>query len=278
MKKAIQIAYDNLFEKKCEYASAAGFKYISVNFADVLDKTEYEWESITENIGQILDKNKLKCIQSHPYYYDLRVSSEIREERFEFSMKQAIIASGKLGAAWCVFHPRSSISSGFCTSKSLEDNKLAFSEYLEIAIKNGTGIAAENLPVFHGIIPVMPFYSSNFEDLCVLVDSFNDKQMSVCWDTGHANLMHFDQAEAIKFVGNRIKCTHIHNNFKGSDDHLPPDSGYIEWDKVIPALCSTGFDGALTLETHCRYDDFDLLKSFAKHNYACLEFIEKFSV
>lgn len=275
MKKAIQIGYNELFEEKCKYASMAGFPYIAVNFTSVLNKTEYEWEQITENIQTILDRYNLKCIQTHPYYYDLRLSSEIWEEPYEFAIKQAIIAGGKLGATWNALHPRSSVSSGFRASKAHEDNHRYISDYLEFAVKYNTGIAVENLPIFHDIVPVMPFYSCNYEDLMVLVDSFHDPHVGICWDTGHAHLMHFDQADAIRTVGDRIKCTHIHNNFRNDDNHLPPDSGSIPWDKVMPALASTGFDGALTLETHCCYPDPDLLKSFARYNYECLVYLEK---
>jgi len=275
MKKSIQIAYNELFETKCMCAHEAGFEYIAINYTEVLDKSEYEWEKITENIGEILEKNNLKPVQSHPYYYDLRVSSEITEERYEFAIKQSIISSGKLGAEWCVFHPRSSVSTGFRASDALRDNRKAFSEYLELAVKYDTGIAAENLPVFAGIVPIMPFYSSNYEDLSVLVDSFNDKSMGICWDTGHANLMNFDQGDAIRFLGGRIKCTHIHNNFSRQDNHLTPDSGDIKWDEVMTAFKSVGFEGPFTLETHCCYPDTELLRSFAKHNYACLEYLEK---
>ncbi len=278
MKKAIQIGYNDLFETKCKFASDGGFRYISVNFTEVLGKSEYEWEKIIEDIQRILDAEKLQCIQTHPYYYDLKLSSEISKDIYEFAIKQAIIAGGKLGAPWNALHPRSSVSSGFCASKSLEDNRRYFSEYLELAVKHGTGIAAENLPVFHDIVPAMPFYSSNYEDLSNLVDSFHDDHMAICWDTGHAHLMHFDQAAAIRTLGKRIQCTHIHNNFKYDDDHLPPDSGSIPWDLVIPALVSTGYDGALTLETHCCYSDLDLLRSFARHNYECLVFLEKFQI
>ena len=276
MKKAIQIGYDELFEKKCQFAHEACFDGIAVNFTPVLDKTEDDWKKITENIQQILEENSLECVQTHPYYYDLRVSSEEVEERFEFAVKQAIIAGGKLGAKWNVIHPRSSVSTGFRIADALHDNKKVFADYLECAAKYNTGIAAENLPVFSGIIPCMPFYSSNYEDLCNLVDSFDADNIGICWDTGHANMMSFDQADAIRFLGKRIKCTHIHNNFKRQDLHLPPDCGDIDWEKVMGAFKSIGYDGPLTLETHCLYVDDDLLKAFAKFNLAGLKYIEKF--
>jgi len=275
MKKAIQIGYNESFEKKCKFAAEAGFDGIAVNFTEVLDKTEYEWADITENIQRILDENTLECVQTHPYYYDLRVSSEEIEDRLEFAVKQAIIAGGKLGAKWNVIHPRSSVSTGFRVKEAMEDNKKVFADYLECAEKHNTGVAAENLPVFSGIIPCMPFFSSNYEDLCNLVDSFNVENIGICWDTGHANMMSFDQADAIKFLGNRIKCTHIHNNFKRQDLHLPPDCGDIDWEKVMGAFYSIGYDGPLTLETHCLYPEDDMLRAFAVFNLAGLNMIEK---
>ena len=263
MIKSIQIGYDESFEKKCRFASEGGFRHIAVNFTKVLDKTEYEWDKVTEDVMRILEENKLECVQSHPYYYDLLLSSEISEERYEFAVKQAVKATGKLGGKWCALHPRSSITTGFSRVKSIEDNKRYVDDYLEYAEKYNTGIALENLPEFHGIFPVMPFYSCNYYDLIELCDSFKSDRVGICWDTGHANMMHFDQAQAIIDVGNRLKITHIHNNFKDDDLHNPPDSGNIEWDKVMASFKKIGYDGPFTLETHCLYPDDFMLKRFA---------------
>ena len=189
-------------------------------------------------------------------------------------MKQSIISSGKIGAEYCVFHPRSSISTGYRPSKSLEDNRKAFSEYFELALKHNTSVAAENLPIFPSQKKIMPFYSSSYEDLSVLYDSFNDDRFGICWDFGHANLLDYDQSEAIKYLDSRIRCTHVHNNFGWRDDHSTPDIGNIPWDRVMTAMSESGYKGPLTLETHCWYPDKDLLLSFAKHNFNCLVYLE----
>ena len=277
MKKAIQIPYNEFFEKKCILAKKAGFNHIAVNFYQMFGKNDGDWSKAVFDIERILSENNIECIQCHPYYYDLLLSSEIIQDECEYAIEQAIIASARLGSKWATLHPRSAINSGFRASASLEDNKRMFSKYLECAIKHGTGIAAENLPIFWGIIPIMPFFSSNYEDLANLVDSINDDKCKVCWDFGHANLMSFNHAEAIRFMGKRIVCTHVHNNDSKEDQHLPPESGNIKWNEVIPALSETGYNGALTLETHCGYPDDDILESFAKYNYSCLEFIEKYA-
>lgn len=275
MKKAIQIDYNEKFEKKCKYAAESGFDGISVNFSGMVDKSQYEWDCAVEDIQTILEHYKLECCQTHPYYYDLRVSSEITEDRYEYAIIQAIIASGKLGASWCALHPRSSVSSGFRVSRSFEDNVNKVNEYLEYAHKYNVGIGIENLPIFLDVIPIMPFYSSNYEDLCELADNFNDEKVGICWDTGHANLMDFDQADAIRYLGQRIKCTHIHNNFKNVDNHFPPTIGNIPWNKVMGAFDEIGYKGYLTLETHCFYPEDDTeLRNFARYNFEGLEFLE----
>lgn len=275
MKKAIQIAYDALFKTKCEIASRVGFRHIAVNFNPLPDKTEAEWERMTEDILRILSENQLSCVQTHPYYYDLRLSSEICKDGREFAIKQAVIASGKLGAKWCTLHPRTSLSTGRYRLQSQKDNEKKIEEYLTLAEKYDTGIAVENLPIFDGIVPVMPFYSHSYDDLALLVDGFNSSRVGICWDTGHANMMDFDQAEAVLFLGARIKCTHIHNNFKYHDSHLSPENGDIPWEKVMSAFAEVGYEGPLTLETHCPYNDDALLESFARHNLAGLEYLER---
>ena len=275
MKKAIQIKYNETFENKCRYASEAGFQYIAVNFYDMIGKSQNQWDEAIEHILRVMSDNSLECIQSHPYYYDLTLSSEIDKEDCEFAITNAVIASGKIGAKWCALHPRTSINSGYFVSKALEDNRRSFGRYLEVAKKNNVGLAAENLPIFPGWSPARPFYSSNYEELYNLVDSFNDSNMGICWDTGHANLMHFNQADAIKFLCDRIKITHIHNNYGSEDNHFPPDNGCIDWDAVMGAFKSFGYDGPLTLEINCPYPTEEFLKNFAKHNYGNLVCLEK---
>ena len=275
MQKSIQIAYNDYFEIKCKLAHEAGFAHMAVNFTEVKDKTEYEWQVLTDDIARVLEQYKLQCVQSHPFYYPLLISSEIIEEKHEFAIEQAIIASGKLGASWCALHPRTSITTGRFTSGSFADNQKMFAKYLECAVKHNTGIAAENLPVFADVKPAVPFYSCNYEDLCNLVDSFGDPAMGICWDTGHAHMMRYDQAEAIRFLGERIRCTHIHNNDTTVDNHFAPDNGTIQWEHVMKAFRDIDYRGPFTLETQCYYLDEYGLRNYFDHNFRCLLRLEE---
>ena len=43
----------------------------------------------------------------------------------------------------------------------------------------------------------------------------------------------------------------------------------------MSAFAEVGYEGPLTLETHCPYNDDALLESFARHNLAGLEYLER---
>lgn len=270
--KAIQIAYNESFEKKCKYAAESGFKHISLNLNDIYEVSDKAYDEAPERIREILKKYGLTAVQSHLYYYYLLTSAEILDEELEHRIMREIEVSGKLGIPWCVWHPRAYQTGGYSKELSFEWSQKTVSKYLRQAEKYNTGIALENLFSWANVT----MYCPEYKDLAELCDSFNSERVGICWDTGHANLMKFDQSEAIKYLGDRIKCTHIHNNYKGDDLHLPPDAGTIEWDKVMKAFKDIGYQGPLTLETHCLYpEDDQLLKDFARYNFNCLEFLQR---
>ena len=271
--KAIQIPYNQLFETKCRIAAEVGFRYISVNFNDLPDNTDEAYDKAPDHILGIMEKYGLKAAQTHLYYYYPLASADAVDEILEHRVLREIEASGRIGAPWCVWHPRYCMDGAWepenlNEEKTLAYNKLTVSRYLEQAERFGTGIAIENL--FRKMMP------GGLDTLLRIHDLFDAENMGICWDTGHANLSDFDQSDAIRRVGKRLKCTHIHNNFKRWDDHAPPEAGDIDWKAVMQAFKDMGYQGPLTLETHCQYpEDPQLLTDFARYNLNCLEFLER---
>lgn len=271
---AIQIPYNEHFEKKCAIAAQVGFRYISVNFHDMPDNSDSAYDEAPEHILGILETHKLKAAQTHLYYYHPFSPADAMEEGLENRILQEIEVSGKIGAPWCVWHPRYCMNGewekdNFNEEKTLRQNQLTVSRYLEQAERFGTGIALENL--FRKMMP------GGLETLLRMHDGFDTENIGICWDTGHANMMEFDQGDAIRMLGERIKCTHIHNNFKNGDFHLPPDAGTIDWKTVMQAFKDIGYAGPFTLETRCLYpEDEQLLRDFVRYNYNCLEFLQRY--
>ena len=271
MQKAIQIAYDENFENRCGFASRAGFKYISVNLADTPDPSDATYDRAPERILEILDRYGLNAVQTHLFcYYPLSSADQI-DDRNERRILREIEVSGRIGASWCAWHPRYFKSGEWKTGEYDEKLTLYYNHetvphYIEQAAKFGTGIAIENL--FGSMM------CGGVDMLMRLCDSFGRENVGICWDTGHANITKEDQTASISLLGDRIKCTHIHNNWGVHDDHAPPLYGNIDWSRIMSSLASVGYRGPLTLETHCRYVTDDLLLSFAKHNYDSLVYLE----
>lgn len=267
--KGIQIAYDEHFEKKCRFASEVGFKYIAVNFHDMPNTEDSDFDYALTHIPSILKKYNLEAVQTHLYCYHPYLSSEKVDEKTEHRIMREIEVSGKIGAKWCVWHPRYYVTDGYNEEKTIKISVERISGYLKQAKLYNTGIAIENL---HS-----DMCCADYKELARLHDCFDQDNIGICYDFGHAHLKGFDQVEAIEFLGERIKCTHIHNNFgHNTDYHHPPDIGQIKWEPIMKALKEIGYSGPYTLETHCLYPDDDImLKDFADHNFKCLQYLQR---
>lgn len=71
-----------------------------------------------------------------------------------------------------------------------------------------------------------------------------------CWDTGHGHRQSVSQTAGIGTLGSRLKATHIQDNDGVSDQHILPYQGTINWNEVVRALKSIGYEGDFTYETH----------------------------
>ena len=272
MRYAIQIGYNDIFETALKNAQNAGFEYVAIGFGSNNVFLNDDWKTDVEKIEALLRKYSLKCIQTHMPFYDLLLSAEITDEATDTSLLRSIEAGGMLGAEWNVYHPRSAINDNYSPRKSMEYAKAAVSSLAEKAAECKSGIAIENIPVFPDVSK-MRFFTSDYEDLCELCDYFNSEYVSICWDFGHANLLGNDQEKAFAYIGNRIKCTHIHSNDGNMDQHNLPSQGSIEWEKIMPAFKKAGYNGALTLEI--KYKDKPYLESYFRHALDCLKYIDE---
>ena len=271
MKYAVQIQHDDCFEHALKCAKNAGFKYISMGFGSSKCFHSDNWEKELIRIDKLLKENSLECIQTHLPYYDLLISAETIDEAMDTAMLRCIEAGKKLGAEWNVYHARSAVSENYSPKKSMELAKIAVAPLVEKANQCETGFAIENLPIWP-LWGQARFFTANYEDLCELHDYFKGKYTAICWDFGHANLLDNNQEKALAYVGDRIKCTHVHNNDGREDHHLLPSQGNIDWQTIMPAFKKTGFEGALTLEIV--YKDNALLESFFRHSLDCLKYLD----
>ena len=81
----------------------------------------------------------------------------------------------------------------------------------------------------------------------LLEDDTEGLDAGVCLDYGHAHLMG-DVAEAIEELSGHLVTTHVHDNRRRADDHLPPFGGSIDWDVAMMETQKIGYDGVLMFE------------------------------
>lgn len=234
------------FKQGLKWVKDAGFRTVNINFRGNVCFRE-DREDYTKALREELDRQEMKCGQTHLICYDIYKLSEIIDEETERAINNGIVLSLILGSPWAIYHPRTSLTTNFDSKAALYDNREALKPLLETGEKYDVGVCVENIPIFPDC-PRFRWFSSDPDDLCELVDSFNSDKICVCWDTGHANLMSFDQPKVIRQTGKRIKTTHISSNYKERDCHILPVFGYIDMDKIMKAFKDIGYEGDINLE------------------------------
>lgn len=256
----------NASAKQCETMlpalKAAGFDGIDMALQDGFMADG--WEKRVERILELLEDNDMCCAQVHLPFYGIFASSEIYDPEIEKQIKNSFKAMKMLGAKWGAFHPQSATGFDYDRNRAMHDNTEKLKNYLEEAVKYGTGIAVENIPVFPDC-PQYNFFSSNIDDHAELVDGLNSDLVKICWDFGHANLMSFDTADALRKLGERVKILHVHNNNGMCDWHVAPSIGTHCWDGTVKALSDIGYDGPLSLEINFSLVPEERMQSYVKY-------------
>ena len=117
---------------------------------------------------------------------------------------------------------------------------------LKIAIENGTNMEKEVTPTIDELIKIVDYYNN----------LYNKEVLGICFDFGHANVAKLNIYNELINIGNRLKVTHIHDNY-GSDTHNFPYDGTINWNLVNKGLNDINYLGELTLEVRYKDDIFD---------------------
>ena len=212
-----------------------------------------DWEARIARIREMADRLGMEIRQCHfpsTKFDSDKYYANGYNEYFEECMRRAYIAAGMLGVKWGALHPRTFAALNHENQACKEANHAFYDKYIELGIKLGVGTALENMlpPLNRNLRSTR--YCTHYDQLIELADSYNDPLVGICWDTGHANQMRFDQVRALRAVGKRLKAVHLNDNHFGArDEHLIPFLGELNWYDIMAALAEIGYEGTLNFET-----------------------------
>ena len=232
------------FEKMIDVFAEAGIEGIDFN-ADIPEfySGSYDKAYYQEILKHAQDKG-VEFVQAHAPFASSFPDEEQTKQRF------LEIVDGMKYASWLdskmiVVHPCNHLD---CDEpgnleRAFESNLEFYKKLIPYSEEYGIKIALENIN-FKGRTGI----TSTAERLAALYDELHNDAFVICFDVGHMNILGLDPADAIRTLGKRIKCLHVHDNMGDADTHTLPYYGNIQWESVMTALAEAGYEGDFSYE------------------------------
>ena len=237
------MGFHHLFglEKTIDIFAEAGFDGIDFNsdiqhlYDDSHDKNYYtELKKYAEDKGIVFS-------QAHAPFASVFPEEEKTKQRF-CEIVNGMKHSAWVGAEMIVVHPSTQLDVKDSANHEalFESDMNLYTKLIPYAEEFGIKIAIENI---NGAI------TRNAEGLIKVFDALNNDAFVGCFDVGHGNIIGENPAEMIRKLGNRIKCTHVHDNDGTGDRHTLPFYGNVDWDDVMKAFAEINYTGDLSYES-----------------------------
>ena len=201
--------------------------------ADWLRETRLELHSIHAPIAEAVRRGEMVVPYSTASGDDTRRALAVTEA------KAALAIASRIPFKYLVLH----LGVPTRTNPPANDNQPAaarrsLEEIADAARAVGVRVAVEVIP---------NALSTPAALVRLLEDETEELDAGICLDYGHAHLMG-DLGEAIEELSGHLVTTHVHDNRRRADDHLPPFGGSIDWDVAMMETQKIGYDGVLMFE------------------------------
>lgn len=221
-----------------------------------LSDAEFERELLSDRAA--IESAGLEICQIHGVWPYDDTKPEKWESKFQ-AMIRSIRAAAILGSRYVVVHPV--MPHEWEESPDHEKDVRENIEYMKMLVpyakEYGVKIALENMPCPY--VPCGPV-----EELVKCIDEVNSPYLVACLDVGHATALGTDAGDAVRMLGNRLHCLHIHDNDGKRDLHWLPYYGVTNWQNFTSALKEIEYKGVITLETSVSYKMKSLPESLKK--------------
>lgn len=257
-------SYTNNSIEAIRLLSECGFKNIDYGFdMDIYKANGFfseEYEEHLENCLKISEDNGLKYVQAHaPIGKPL--SSEEDSKKLIDDTKHSIEICRYLGIKNIVVH--SGYREGLSKKETLIENKKFYEPILDFAEKYEINILTEN---FNKMCVNDLYWIDNAQDLRELIEVVNHPLFHACWDTGHGNMIDYQQHESLKILEKHVYALHVQDNLGDKDQHFAPYFGTLNIDSLMFGLKEIGYDGYFTLEA-CNLPVFDCIDGACRKKF-----------
>ena len=265
---------DNRFQKLREYGYTA-VDYGLGDTQEIFKLSEEERKIELQRNVKLADEAGIEIYQAHgPWRWPPRdYTPEDRANRMEV-MKASIRAASYLGCKNWVIHPIMPMGVNDMDTpdeqKTWDMNKVFMTELLAYAKEYETTICFETMP--------MPRLGiGRPDDILRFVNEMNDENFKICFDTGHAAVFShlISVGDAIRKMGDKIACFHIHDSNAKHDLHMLPGTGVIDWDVVCAAIKEIGYKGVFSLESNNAPKDWpkELYEEYNRFGFRLAEYM-----
>ncbi len=221
----------------------SSFKFVEIR----CEKGHFDYENKEEikKVKDLLKKKSLSCVSLHPpLWIDIANREEWSRVKSLREVEKVILVAKRLKAPRIILHPGKKAGD---IKKAIE----SLTELSEFGKEFNVNIILENTSPGN--------LGSRANDLRVLSDEF---ELPVCVDTSHASAKEDILNHMLQLFEDRIEHFHLSDSMnKGSDDHLVPYEGKINWEPVLSFL--KNHDGFAMFEIY-HPGDLEIIRELEK--------------
>ncbi len=240
------------------YDYEQGFKTLRAHGYDAVDYQEFmsmdsplysmgedELSCFLTKVANAAEENDAEIYQVHAIWPTAGDDTEEGRQKSLVYYRRSVLGAKYLRCKYLVIHPR--MEYGWAnngTSEEFVQSNIAFlKELLPFAKQHGIILCLENMPFRKGST------FSTVKEWVAILDGVNDEHAKACLDTGHLNVMGEDAYTSVLALKDHLAVMHVHDNRWGTDMHLLPYQGTLDWDGLLKGLKEIAFDGCFSLET-----------------------------
>lgn len=220
-----------------------GFTAVDVSLENIV-LLDDAWQSVLYAAASRAAALGLALPVCHLPFYMPSPDDKVAMQRFAREQACGIQAAALMGIPTAVIHPIARHSAGTSKQEWFAENLAYLSPLCEVAAKHGVTLAIENMASVkesqHDHL-----YGCRAREILALAKKLGT---NTCWDTGHAHTAGLVQSHEIEALGATLALVHLHDN-NGSDAHLVPMTGEIDWQDVVKGLAAVQYQGVLDFET-----------------------------